>query len=439
MCIRDRPTFVERLSQAGKRVIAVDVPFDRPVAGLNGLQIVNWGAHDGLWSWPRSSSPPGLIDDVVRRFGNHPVPACDLENRTQAEYVALRAALLDGVERKVALLEHLMAEPAWDLFLGVFSESHCAGHQCWHLEDPRHPRHDPAAPPEIAHPMRDVYEAIDAGLGRLLAAAPPDAHTLVLLSHGMGPYYAGSHLIDDVLDRLGVNEPRGPVRPTREETTAGLLRGAWALRRVVPAGLRQALKTRTAPRLARTLWGFTHPEVSRWHRMRAFAVPTNNMTGAIRVNLAGREPAGLVAPGREHDALCRELTEAFLALENPGTGRPAVQWVRRASELFQGTRLEELPDLFIEWAHDAPIDAVRSPRIGTVHHPHRSSRTGDHRAGGLAIAGGPRLTALAERAPLRTVDIAPTLLHFFGVPQASELEGASAIGAARDPVRTAAR
>ena len=185
--------------------------------------------------------------------------------------------------------------------------------------------------------------------------------------------------------------------------------------------------------------GLTHPEVSRWPGMRAFAVPTNNMAGAARVNLVGREPAGRAAPAREHDAPCRETAEAFLALENPATDRPAVPWVRQASELFQGTRLEELPDLFIEWAHDAPIDAVRSSRIGTVTRPHRSSRTGDHRAGGLAIASGARLTALGERAPLRTVDVAPTLLDFFGVRRPPELEGASALGPAADPAGATAR
>ncbi len=423
------PTFYERLSRAGKRVVVVDVPFDRPVPGLNGLQLVNWGAHDGLWSWARSSWPAELVDDVARRFGNHPVPTCDREGRTRADYLELREALLRGVAKKVEVLQHLMAEGApWDLFFGVFSESHCAGHQCWHFLDPGHPRHDGAAPAALVDIVRDVYAAIDAGLGRLLEAAPPGAHTLVLLSHGMGPYYAGSHLIDDVLERLGVNpEHPGNARlPSREEAVAGVGRGAWAARRLVPPELRARAKAGAPGRLARALWHWTHPEVNPWPRMRAFAVPTNNMTGAIRINLAGRENDGTVQPGTEYHALCSELSEAFLALDNADTGRPAVRWVRRADELYDGPRLAELPDLFIEWEHDRPIATLRSPRIGTVSRPHRGSRTGDHLAGGLVIGHGPRLAGLAAGG-LRTLDVAPTILDFFGLDRIGECEGTSAL------------
>jgi predicted AlkP superfamily phosphohydrolase/phosphomutase len=133
-----------------------------------------------------------------------------------------------------------------------------------------------------------------------------------------------------------------------------------------------------------------------------------------------------VRPGYEYDALCSELTEAFLALENADTGGPAVRWVRRADELYDGPRLGELPDLFIEWEHHRPIKALRSPRIGTIDRAHRGSRTGDHLAGGLVIGHGPRLARLAPGG-LRTLDVAPTLLDFFGIDRIGECEGKSAL------------
>src|SRR5882672_5037965 len=66
------PPFWESLSRAGKRVAVIDAPFARPVKRLNGIQVTNWGAHDP-WCWRRSSSPPHLIRELVRRFGSHPV------------------------------------------------------------------------------------------------------------------------------------------------------------------------------------------------------------------------------------------------------------------------------------------------------------------------------------------------------------------------------
>jgi len=160
----DRASAWEHMSRAGKRVAVIDAPFGRPTDGLNGVQITNWGVHDS-WSWPRSSWPSGLIHEVVDRFGEHPVPYCDAPDPSLADYEVLRAGLIEGVRRKANLLRHHLAQEDWDFFLGVFSESHCAGHQFWHLMDPSHPRHAASAPPSLHWTIRDVYRAIDAGVG----------------------------------------------------------------------------------------------------------------------------------------------------------------------------------------------------------------------------------------------------------------------------------
>ena len=108
------------------------------------------------------------------------------------------------------------------------------------------------------------------------------------------------------------------------------------------------------------------------------------MTGLLRVNLKGREPNGLVAPGDEYEKLCGRLIDALTELENVDTGDKAVQWVAHSRDLYQGSRLDELPDLFVEWNHRAPITNVASPRIGTVQGNASSRRTGSHRPGAMA-------------------------------------------------------
>ena len=69
---------------------------------------------------------------------------------------------------------------------------------------------------------------------------------------------------------------------------------------------------------------------------RAFYVPNNDLTAAIRINLKGRDPHGLVEPGREYDELCDWLTVRFKELINPATGRPAVDKVSRIHEFLPG-------------------------------------------------------------------------------------------------------
>lgn len=432
------PPFWTHLSRAGKRVAVIDVPFARPLEGLNGVQITNWGVHDG-WSWRRSSMPPRLVDDVVARFGDHPVHHCDAENRSLEGYEDLRTRLLAGVQRKTMLLRHFLAQEDWDFFMGVFSESHCAGHQFWHFGDPSHPRHDPAAPATLQFAICDVYRAIDAGLGAILDDLGPDASVLVLLSHGMGPFYSGSHLLDAVLDRLGYGAPpEAPGFPGKDSYANRGVHGVmWSLRRLLPRNLRHTLRS-WFPGPLGALWNLTHPVPNLWKPgMRAWAVPSNNMTGAIRINLKGREPFGAVAPGPEYEKICEVLIAALTELENPATGRPAVQWVRRTRDLYDGPRLNALPDLFVEWQHEAPITALRSPRIGTVSGVLTADRTGDHWQQGLLLAHGP-IFRHGEIDAIRTQDVAPTLLELLEVPVPPQYEGRSAATALVRPAQPAA-
>ncbi len=427
------PPFWAHMSRGGKRVAVVDAPFARPVEGLNGLQVTNWGVHDS-WSWKRCSTPAPVIEDLVKRFGDHPVRHCDAENRTVADYEDLRARLITWVESKTALLRHVLGLEDWDFFFGVFSESHCVGHQLWHFMDPSHPRYAAPASPTLRSAIRDVYQAIDSGLGRLLADLAPDVRVIVILSHGMGPFYTGAHLLEAVLDRLGFGSPADATRfPGRDSYAIGGVRGVvWNLRRLLPHRVREAMKARWRGPLD-ALWGLTHPAPNLWKPgMRVFTLPSNNMTSAVRINLKGREPVGAVEPGAEYEALCEELTARLLELENPATGRPAVQWVRRAREIYQGPRLRDMPDLFVEWDHDTPVDALRSPRIGTVSGPFSADRTGDHWKQGLLLARGPGFNQ-GLVGSLRTEDVGPTLLELLGIPIPAGYEGQSALTMLRSP------
>src|SRR5262249_26149026 len=277
-------------------------PFARPAGWLNGIQVTNWGVHDA-WSWERSSYPASLIDDLVRRFGDHPIPSCNVgRKRSIAEYRQFRDQLIEGVRRTTALLRHCLELEDWDFLFGVFSEAHCVGHQCWHFLDAGHPRHDPTAAAELGTAILDVYRELDAGIATLLERVDEDTHALVMLSHGMGPFYSGAHLLQSVLDRLGRSG-----HAASEAEPEGVEQGGWSPRRLGPAPVRRELKRRL-PSLASGVWRRTHHEIHPWERRRAFAVPDYYMTSGVRINLRGREPAGTVQAGAEYETLCRELT-----------------------------------------------------------------------------------------------------------------------------------
>ena len=52
-----------------KRVIALDVPHVRPAAQVDGAQVIGSGGHGP--QYPRCSLPPGLLETIEERAGQH--------------------------------------------------------------------------------------------------------------------------------------------------------------------------------------------------------------------------------------------------------------------------------------------------------------------------------------------------------------------------------
>ena len=399
--------FWVRLSRAGRRVGIIDAPLVPLTQVAGGVHIVDWGSHDPMHKRPQYW-PPGLGDDVARVVGRAPVRVCDAARTTAAEYRQLRDGLVERTHKRVALAEHLLRDGDWDFFACVFSESHCAGHQFWHFHDPTHPRHDPALAAELGDPLLDVYVAIDRAVGRLVSGLDDETTVIFLASHGMGPHYDASFMLDAMLQRL--------ENPSREDPHGSpgwgrsLPRSLW---RSLPLALRQSLGP-DAHALQQRLAGIR--QATRRSHRRFFAVPNNDASGAVRINVVGRERHGLVQPGLEYEKLRDDLRSALLEFVNADTGTPLIEAVYVTGEMYHGPFADDLPDLLIEWSRAHPVRAVSSPRTGTVAGHFAGSRTGDHKVPGLLTISHPGLRARDLGRVVDVMDIAPSVSAMLGVP-----------------------
>jgi predicted AlkP superfamily phosphohydrolase/phosphomutase len=378
--------FWEPCAAAGVRCTVVDVPISRPSTMHEGRHLVEWGAHDRMWSL--ASSPASFADEVVARFGEYPVqPQCG-DYALRDDLSGLRRDLLAGIDAKAELAVHLLTTDPAELTFVVFGESHCAGHQFWRFHDPTHPRHDPARRAEIGDVVEEVYSALDTALARVVSVVADQDRLVVLLSHGMGAHHDGDHLLAEILRRI--EDAHQPV-PWWITTRERLVRRAG----------RRA-------RRARRTWA-----VDGSHRF--FKMPNNELFGAIRINLAGREPRGRVRPGAEAEALMELLDTELRALEDPDTRRPIVRQVLRATDLYDGPRMDALPDLFVDWHRTTPIRGARSATIGTVRGDYTGLRSGDHRSGGLVVVRCAGIAPGRRADAVPVIDLAPTLASWLGV------------------------
>ena len=396
--------FWAALGRAGKRVAIVDIPKMPPCAAINGVHVVDWGTHDRDHD-PPVSVPAREIADLHRRFGRDPVGNCDAHGSSVAEIAALLERLEVRIAAKTEMVLHLLGRERWDLLAVVYGDSHCAGHQLWHLHDRSHPCHDPAIAAALGDPLRRVYVALDAHLGRLLAAAGDDCVCVILASHGMGPHYDATHLLDEILARLD-----GAPFATGRDGVLAPIRRLW---RTLPAPVARALRP-LRRRFGAALESL--PLARRRRDRRFFAVPNNDAWGAVRVNVAGREPNGMVRPGSELEGVLDRLERDLGELVNGETGTRLVRSIVRADSLFRGPARDALPDLLIEWSREAPIAVVTSPLIGTLRGRYDGIRTGDHRADGMFLAVGAGIVPGRTTAPVAVEDFAPTFANLLGVP-----------------------
>ena len=406
------PPFWEALSRAGRKVCVLDVPHAPRSSDLNGIQLAEWGAHDAERDF--SSWPPELAAEVTRDYGRHPWRAsCDNERQGE-DFHRFAGALVQAIAEKERLTRDFLARDDWDFFVQVFTETHCVGHQCWHLAEPAHPRHDPDEAARAGDPIGMVYQALDETLGRLLQAVEEDAVVLVLASLGMGPSFGAHHLLDRVLLQLGVAAPPlAGAQPTPLKTRAtGALRRAW---RTLPAGLRgrMELQRRRARRVLEDQRPAHHRSIDP-ARSQCFLLGNTPAHGAIRVNLRGREPQGVIEPGAEFESFCATLEKDLRDLVVEPSGRPLVKQVIRRDRAFAGPMSEQLPDLFIEWHDEIGVTAVGSDKIGRIDGRNYHCRSGDHRPGGLFVALAPGLPAGELGRTVSILDFAPTIASLLG-------------------------
>lgn len=413
------PMFWEALSKAGKRLAILDVPLSKLDPTIRGIQTVEWAGHDSIFGF--QTSPAELAAEILNKHGSHPVPPnCDAVERTPDDFRRFVETLIQGVEAKARLTADLVAREPWDLFLQVFTETHCVGHQCWHLHDPSHPAHDPVFVATHGDPMQRVYQAVDKAIGQLIEAAGNPA-VLVVMPHGMSHSLGVHLLLPEIIGRLGLSVAL-PSVPRR----VGAMDVARAIGRRLPSPAR-TLAHRWLERPARP-GSFGLPSLNvDTGASRCFVVPNGLAVSGIRLNLAGREPSGTVRPGAETDALFRDLAHDLLDIQNESTHAPLVRRVLRTAELYQGPNLDCLPDILVEW-NDGPATGstalsssansvlrASSPKIGQIQAVNSYGRTGEHRADGMMIAAGPAIEPHGEDLSVSILDLAPTIAAALGV------------------------
>ncbi len=422
--------FWDYLADAGKRVGVADLPHLPPRDVRNGFLLMNWGAHDNKHHL--IAYPPPLLDEVRQKFGRHPMEDCERYNQNLASTRRLRDDMLLGVQKHGEMFRWLMGSRSWDVFVCCFAAAHSSGHHFWGYMDPTHPDYKPGDPLGFEDTMERTYRAIDREIGKMVEAAGDRTRVLVFAPHGMGQLSHASWNLTELLELWGFATGERPAQTPGERR--GKVNPWRILKMVFPARWQYAIKERLPRSWQDQLLFYWYAGRTRYKGLRCFAVPNNEVVGAIRISVKGRDHGGLVEPGAEYIELRDQIRDALLELTDPATGRRVVQDVSFPHERFEGPYVEGMPDITVFWDSTFHWEAVHSPKFGTLRIRPQDRRSGSHTANSFLLAKGPGVPPGVEVEGCTPLDIPAWVLDTAGVPIPEDLDGKPILVGREQPV-----
>ncbi|MDR7418495.1 MAG: alkaline phosphatase family protein [Armatimonadota bacterium] len=423
--MRDGAGFWRLLGDAGVRVGVMNVPMTFPAEPVNGFFISGLDApHAGH---PDFAYPPDLMARLRASLGDF-VAAGSMTEAVGHDVLAGRyeqalRKLLNRMETRTRWAEHLLDTERPDLMTVVYTETDGAQHFFWKLMDPRHLDHDPALAARYGDAILRVYQKADEAIARLMAHFG-DGLVLVVSDHGAGLGYEAREFVAGALRAMRLIAYEQGDGARRVPARRHLARSAYRwLNPRLPAGVRRGLR-RVIPGVIDGVKAEARDRID-WTKTRAFA---DTAPGEIWLNVRGRQPAGIVEPGQEYDALRHEIAEALRSCVDADSGAPVVEAVWMREDLYQGPYADRAPDLYVQLKDTM----FRAFRIGdeTIAMPRRQPTnprevmSGGHRPDGIVILHGPAARAGSRLTGARLQDIAATILHAFGHPVPDDLDGA---------------
>lgn len=414
----------DRLGEHGRGTLAID-PYEchRPHAA-EGELVCGWGMRERV-VLERWSAPDGGDRAARRRHGKPPDVTEVFGAQTPRELRRLRDRFLAAPARVADLAIERMRERRFDLAWIVFAAPHLAGHRLWEVP----PYIDGKAIGEAERArldgtLADVYQEVDAQLGRVLEALPDDCDVIVCSVLGMDQNTSRADLLPGMLSAVlaAPGQSRGSfVRNDRtkeprddSDSDSGAI---WRLRGALSGRLRSSVAAAMPDRLALELTARLELRGVDWSTTRAFAHPADNQ-GYVCLNRAGRERDGIVGE-TEAAELVEQIREGLLDFRDPD-GEPTVVAVDEVADRWQGAAGDRLPDLVVRWrpTSSVALGTVHSSRFGNVQRQgYGSGRTGNHTDGDAWAILAPRSGRIRDLdRPARITDIPATVAALSDVP-----------------------
>lgn len=418
------------LSEYGKNVAVVNVPFTYPPEEVNGFIISGMDAPSTNTDY---TYPKELSDEIAAKIGRYIIEVSVKDYIAKGRPKKFLREIENVFKLHTKMLKYLLNNKPWDLFIYVCRLTDQIQHYFWKYFDPQHPFYQEEADEELKDAVPSVYRKIDTFIGELVASLDENVNVIVISDHGQGGITGKKIYLNKWLKNQGFLEfdekknKRNKLLNFMGRKTGNEL--IYFIRKRIPKVIRTAV-IKKAPILKDKLVSYRSFSNIDWEKTKAYS---DEKRENIWINVRGCQPKGIIAPGKEYENLRDEIIAKLKDMRDPQTGELIFPEIFKKEALYQGPYIEKAPDIIftqgkrkytyiLQTSNEENntalwIDCLNKRETATL-------PNADHRLEGILIVKGRNVR---ERGrifqPASIVDVAPTILYMMGLPVPEEMDG----------------
>jgi len=381
------------LSRLGYKVASLNMPWTYPPLAVNGVLVSGYGCPGMQFDY---TYPAELKEKIEKE-----IPDYDMAQRWQKGNLEEDALSELNLERSKRILEHSVElaqlvdrDMGWQVMAVEIQQLDTLLHRLWKYVIPSGWERWPKRSAKVS----EFFAKLDTVLGNLTKLASKENDLILMVSdHGHGAIQA-------------------KVKPNTLLAEWGYLH-----------------KPTLVSRMFRRLRHIVEKFGLDWSRTKAAAIFVGQNT-FIFLNVKGRQPGGIVEPGKEYDNLIAELKQRFLEVQDPGTGDKVFADALTPEELYGTEDIDHqrTGDLILIGADGYhPIRSLR--KGGFIEHAEDYHLGGCHRPEGMYLISGAGVKGGFEL-HADIADIAATVYAALAVAPPYELDGEILTQAFKEPL-----
>jgi predicted AlkP superfamily phosphohydrolase/phosphomutase len=399
-------TLWQILSDAGKRVVSLNVPMTYPPQPVNGY-VVSCILTPSLAS--AFTYPPEFKEELLQRFPGYTI--LNLNNIPKKRITKSKTSVfIEGIVRLMKVHAdaacYLIEKNSWDALMLHFQETDVVQHMLFKYLDPEHPEYDPAIQKTL---FSMFYRLLDEQVRRVAVSFSthnPGGITCIVSDHGFESHHRRFGL-GDWLRSEGFLKSKQTL--LKNYFTRQMIESIYhGTEKILPEKIKVELRKLR----------FSQQDLIDWDHTRAFSACA---CGEGCIYLLEQDEAG-------RKKTQNEIVQKIVTIVDPLNSRKIVKKVHLRDELYSGDKKQLMPDIVLEpidgYSFTGPCQNRREPFTSIK--SDNIMNVGKHHREGIFAASGEGIRKRQDVC-MRLIDIVPTLLYYMGVPLPSSLEGRTAM------------